>query len=178
MRPTDSATPTPTPTLESGSPRPSVAEMRRRLGEELSPVRRGLYALLLLADVLVAVVVASLWLTEPDLPLRTHVAFAAMLVVAVGWAVFFSHTLTRRKVLFARQRLTASWLALLACSAFTLGALALAVIYPEMRSAALTATALGGTLVVAAGLLLIRARQRWAELWQRREQLERQLAVS
>jgi hypothetical protein len=60
----------------------------------------------------------------------TQIAFGLLLVIALTWSAFFFWTVTRRKVLLAWHRVLAGRLAVLFCSLFTLGALALALTSP------------------------------------------------
>jgi hypothetical protein len=157
------------------TPRPAAEELRKSLASELSPRSRLLYTLLLLVDLAMAVVVGSLWLTEPSLPPRTQIAFGLLLVIALAWSAFFFWTLTRRKVLLAWHRVLAGRLAVLFCSLFTLGALALALTQPDRRAVGFSMAGMGGFSLLAAIVLLTAARRRYSELTARRSRLEREL---
>lgn len=157
-------------------PMPSVADMQRRLAAELSLGSRVTYGLLLLFDLLVLAAVASLWLTEPALPLRTHLAFGGIVLVGLAWAAFFAWTLGRRKVLLARHRLAAGRIAVAATGLFTAGSLLLAAFVEPMRSTGLAAGAFGVTLLVVAALVFRGARRRFEELRERVARLEAELA--
>lgn len=158
------------------SPRPSVAEMKRLVASELSTGRRVLYTLLLCFDLAVGVVVAALLVTEDGLPVRTRVAFVGMLTIAAVWAVFFTLTLTRKKVLLARQQVIAGWIAVAFSALFAVGCFVLAAVAPERRAMALAAGACGVGMLAVAGWLLVRARRRFAALMARRRKLEHELA--
>lgn len=159
-------------------PRPSVAEMQQRLAVELSTRARVVLTLLLLVDLAVGIVVLSLWLTEPSLPLRTQVAFGLLLAGAAAWAIYFGWTLSRRKVLLARQRVITGWIAFSFTGLLTLGCVVLAITQPSARNLAFTAAAMGATFCVGAGLLLQRAHAGYQELVDRREALARELGAS
>lgn len=158
------------------APRPSVAEMQRRLAGELSTGRRVFYTLLLCFDLAVGAVVAALLVTEAGLPPRTRLAFAGLLVVAAAWAVFFAWTLIRRKVLLARQQVIAGWLAVAFSALFVAACGALAAAVPDRRPMALLAAACGAGMAGVAAWVLVRARRRYAGLIARRARLERELA--
>lgn len=151
----------------AAGPRPSVADIQRLLATELTAGQRVVHVLLLLADLLVGIAVASLWLTEPVLPARTQVAFAAIVGVSLAWAAYFVWTLSRRRVLFARHRLVAARLAVGVSSTYLMGALLLAATAPAQRPAALAAAAMGAVLCAGAGIFLLRARRRLAALMTR-----------
>lgn len=161
--------------LTPATARPSVAEIQQQLGRELSLRDRVIYLLLLLFDLAVGTVVASLWLTEPSLPPRTHVAFGLIVLGSLVWAGFFTWTLARRKVLLARHRLIAGRIAMTFTALFTLGCLVIATRDPELRAPGLAAAGFGAVLCAVAALVLTRARRRYRELLTRRDQLERQL---
>ncbi len=156
-------------------PRPAAQEVRESLAGELSTRSRLLYTLLLLVDLAMAAAVGSLWLTEPSLPARTHIAFGLLLVFALTWCGFLLWTLTRRKVLLARHRVLAGRLAVLFCALFTFGALALGLTQPDRRATGLSAAGMGGFLLLVAVVLLIAAQRRYRELTARRRHLEREL---
>lgn len=157
-------------------PRPSLEEIRKSLAGELSTRSRLAYTVLLLVDLGLAVAVASLWLTEPGLPARTHIAFGLLVAFALVWSGFLLWTLTRRKVMLARHRVLAGRLAVTFCSLFTLGALALGLFQPERRATGLSAAGMGGFLLLVAVALLVPAQRRYRELMARRLELERELA--
>lgn len=160
------------------SPRPSVAEMQRRLASELSLGQRVLSTLLLAVDLAVGIAVGSLWLTEPALPPRTRIAFAAIVAVAAVWAAALGWTLTRRKVLLARHRLVTSRIAVAASALFSAGALAIALADPELCTAGLAAGTLGALLLVVAVLLWRRAARRYRRLAERVRHLEDEASLS
>ena len=59
----------------------------------------------------VVVLVAALWLTEDGLPVRTQLAFAAVVLVGIVVMVRAAQVLRRRGRLFAKDRVIASWIA-------------------------------------------------------------------
>lgn len=156
-------------------PRPTVHEIQARLRTELSMRTRLVYTLLLLFDLAVGCAVTSLWWTEPDLPARTHIAFAGIVLGTLVWAVYFTWTLTRRKVLFARHRLVACSIAVTFTGLFSAGALILAALVPTLRETGLAASALGGVLLIVASFLLRGALVRHRAMLERSRQLAREL---
>ena len=153
------------------APAPPVMKMQKLMRTELSSPARLAYTLLLLADLAMGAIVLSLWLTEPELPMRTHVAFALMVLVSAGWAAFFVWTLTRRTLFLARHRLVSARLAVGFTALFAGGALLLGVLDAEVRSVAFSAAALGGVMLAVAIAILLFARRRVRELLDRRVQL-------
>ncbi|MBB2948935.1 hypothetical protein FB565_008721 [Actinoplanes lutulentus] len=97
-----------------------------------------------------------LWLTEPDpLPLRTRLAFGALVVVGASWSAYAIVTLARLPM-FAADRVIAGWLALTFTTATTAVSVAVTVARPGPLPLAATLSAL--STVVVAALLLRRAR--------------------
>lgn len=137
---------------------------------ELSPASRIAHGLLLAAALAMTVVIVSLWLTEPALSPRTSFAFAVLAAIGASWTGYAIWVLTQRRVLYARQRVVAGWLALAFTSIFTLGAFAIGI--AAHIPAGFAAGGLGLMLMAAAALLLLRARQRLAALTGRLAQLE------
>lgn len=147
------------------------ADAVRRIAEaELSSAPRLVHGALLAAALTMTVVVVSLGLAEPDLPLRAGIAFAMLAAIGAGWTGYAIWVLTQRRVLYARQRVVAGWLAVTFTSIFTLGAFSLGLAADVQ--AGFVAGGLGLVLMAAATLLLARARQRLATLTDRLHQLE------
>jgi hypothetical protein len=162
--------------MVSGALDTSTAAVRQLADRELSvPSRLGHLALLLVA-LGMTVVVVSLWLTEPALPLRTHVAFGVMTAIGLSWSAFAIWVLTSRRVLFARQRIVAGRMAVTFAAVFTIGALTTAA--ATGAAAALAAAGTGVVMVAVAIVILRRAHRVSAQLVARRDALERQLAGS
>ncbi|MFE3645410.1 transmembrane transport protein [Streptomyces sp. NPDC059169] len=111
-----------------------------------------------------AALIAVLWATEPDaLPGRTQAAFAGLITIGLAWAVFAGWVLSRRRPLFARDRVLSARIALAATMVTALAGVALAAV--RGSAADLVATAAGGgVFTVAAVLALVRARRRRREL--------------
>jgi len=156
-------------------PAPGLAAGIERLARtELSLGARLAHVLLALVASALTIVVASLWLTEPSLPLRTSVAFALMTVIGLSWTAYSVWVLTARRVMFARQRVVAGRVAVTFCGVFSLGCVTLAAVtdargaWPAFAmSVALLAIALG---------VWRRAESAHASLLARRATLERTLA--
>jgi hypothetical protein len=103
----------------------SVDDIQKLVARELSlGARLGHTALLVVAGS-VAALTTALWLTEPSLPVRTHIAFGAIVVVGVSWTAYAWWVLTNRRVLLANQRVIASWLAAAFSALFVVGAVIL-----------------------------------------------------
>ena len=151
----------------------SPAHLPRLLDTELSRSSRLGYVALLLVSMAMTVVVVSLWLTEPALPVRTRVAFGAMTVIGLSWMVFAGWVLTTRRVLLGRDSVVAGGLAVTFTAVFVAGALLVG--YAAGGKAPLAAAAIGVGLLGVAIALLVRARRRVAGLTARRDALEREL---
>ena len=140
---------------------------------ELSVKARGGHVVLLLGALTMTVVCASLWLTEPALPVRTQVAFGMMTLIGLCWALYAIWVLHSRRVLLAFQEVVATRLAVTFCSAALAGSLALAL--GEGIRAAWSAVGMFAPMLIAAAVLLARARRRLNALTARRAALEEQL---
>ena len=151
----------------------STAHLPGLLDTELSRSSRLSYVTLLLVSVAMTVVVVSLWLTEPALPLRTRVAFGLMTVIGLSWMVFAGWVLTTRRVLLGRDSVVAGRLAVTFTAVFVAGALLVG--YSAGSKAPFAAAAIGVELLGVAIALLVRARRRVALLTARRDALEREL---
>jgi hypothetical protein len=151
--------------MPQNEPSPSSAEAALAIVRgELSPLRLWSYRLTLTAASIVLAMVLSLWLTEPrPLPVRLHVAFAAMTLVAVGWIGVLIVVLTRKTCPTALDRLLTSWMATVACLAFLAVSVPTAIVRDNMQ-AALSLSATGVALLAVAVVLLRRAYVLRAEL--------------
>ncbi|MEU4683037.1 transmembrane transport protein [Streptomyces xinghaiensis] len=150
----------PNPAARRGVP----GELERALAAEVSLGSRVRHLAVGLAGGCGAALIAVLWATEPHpLPLRTRAAFAGLIAIGLAWAVFAGWVLSRRRPLFARDRVLAAGLALVAASVTGVAGTALAAV--RATTAGVLVTALAGVLLVAAaGLALVRARSRRREL--------------
>ncbi|WP_422058577.1 hypothetical protein [Sphingomonas sp.] len=146
----------------------------RILSAELSPRPRVAHALLLAAALGGTVVTLSLFITEPDLPLRTRAALAVLSLIGMGWTGYALWVLTQRRVLYARQQVVAGWMAVAFTSVFSLGALAIGI--GSGMPVGFVAAAMGVAMIGAALVVLSRARRRLATLTAKRRALETQLA--
>lgn len=97
-----------TPSIHESVPVISVADMQRRLATELPTSARLGYVALLLTSIAMAIVLTTVWATEPVLPARAQWAFGLMTLIASSWSVFAVWTLTRRRVLLVRHQLIAA----------------------------------------------------------------------
>ena len=154
----------------------SAVAVRRLADTELSVPSRLGHVALLLAALGMTILVVSLWLTEPALPLRTQLAFATMTAIGLSWSAFAIWVLTSRRILFARERIVAGRMAVTFAAVFTAAALAAAA--ATGAAAALAAGGTGMVMVTVAVVILRRAHRTSARLMARRDVLERELAGS
>ncbi|MFV2197682.1 transmembrane transport protein [Nocardiopsis sp. LOL_012] len=146
-------------------------ELRNALASEVSLGSRMRHVAVGLAGGCGAALIAVLWATEPGtLPARTQAAFAALIAIGLAWAAFAAWVLSRRRPMFARDRVLGSGLALAATSATAVAGTALAAARAT-PAGALTVALAGAVLIAAAGLLLARARARRRELLRLRDAL-------
>lgn len=150
-------------------PKLSVEQMQRVLAAELSLRSRVAHTALLLAALLVAAAVGSLWLTEPTLPTRTHIAFALIVTIALAWVAYALWVLAKRRVLLAGHRVIASRMAVAFTGVFFAGSLILAL--QGMRGA-FSAAVMGASMLLIAITMLAHARRQFARLLARRQELE------
>jgi hypothetical protein len=160
-------------TSESAAASELALTLRQVADTELSLTSRLGYVALLLSALVVTAGISSLWLTEPALPLRTHVAFALMVVIGLAWVTFAARVLTTRRLLLARHHIIAGRMAVTFTSVYLLGSLVLA--YFQGSVGARASAGMGAVMVVAAIGVLIRAHRRFNSLLQRRDALARQL---
>lgn len=154
-------------------PRVSTAAARALVHTELSVRARYSHVLLLLGAAFMTTVIGALWVTEPELPLRTRVAFGVLTGMGVCWVAYATWVLTAKKVLLGRHRVVAATMAVLFTTAFLTGALLVGL--STGHAAAAPAAATGGVMLGLAVALLVRARRHVARLVERRQMLERQL---
>ena len=155
-------------------PRPAVADVQRFAASQLSVRSRVGYTVLLAASTTIAVAIASVWATEPALPMRTHIAFALIVGLALTWVVFAAWVLTRRRALLGRDRILSSTIGLVFSAVATAGMLSVGYWGGAGRPAYLGAV-VNGVLCAGATMLLVRARREVDALSRRRAELERQL---
>lgn len=148
-------------------------ELSQLADRELSVASRFWHVALMLLSLAMAAAVGSLWLTEPDLPLRTEIAFAAMTVTGLCWAGFAAWVLSARRVLLAVHDVVASRMAVFFCGAALSGTLVLALV--QGKDAAWMAAGLFALMLAVAAVLLARAQRRLRLLQERRAELERRL---
>jgi hypothetical protein len=157
------------------APLPSsvVADLQRLSRTELSRGGRVGHVLLALVASTMTIVVMSLWLTEPALPLRTQIAFAALTGINAGWTAFSLWVLRAKRVMLARHRQVAGRLAVVFAGIFTVGCLVLA--FTAEAAAARPALAMSLVLLAVAAVIWRRAEITHARLVTRRTQLEIEL---
>ncbi|MGB7217876.1 MAG: hypothetical protein WBD07_03615 [Vicinamibacterales bacterium] len=160
-------------TSSSGGP---AAPLRPVVDGQLAlPARVGHVALLLAALIMITVI-GSLWMTEAALPLRTQLAFGAMVVIGLSWVGYALWALTYRHALLARHQIIAGRMAVTFTGVFLTGAAGAAVM--TGAAAAYAAAATGLVMVVGAVIVLVRAHRAFDRLVARRGTLERELGVS
>lgn len=160
----------------SASQSPDIAAARSLMRSELSTAARVGYTLLLLIGITGAGLVGSLWLTEPGpLPTRTHWAFGLIIAINMSWAILSAWVLLQRKVLYARHRVIAGWMAVVFCAGFLVIGGAIACQRANVKALILIGIVGIAELILAVALLR-RARRRRRELLARRDELCRQLA--
>lgn len=162
----------------SAAPQPTIPltadDIKRLAGLELARPSRVGHALLLVASLTMTSLLGALWATEPTLPVRTHVAFGAMLLIGLAWAGFATWVLARRRVLYGVERVIAARMGLLFSAASGLAFLAMGYSGALVRAGYLAAAS-NGLLCLVALAFLIEARHRVAALNARRQALERLL---
>ncbi|MGW3287637.1 transmembrane transport protein [Streptomyces sp. NPDC001002] len=147
-------------------------ELERALAAEVSLRARMRHTAIGLAGGCGAALIAVLWATEPHpLPVRTQVAFAALITVGLAWATFAGWVLTRRRPLYARDRVLGARLALTVTVLTGVASTTLAAVRGTPTEA-LTIALTGTALVITAGLLLLRAHARRRELLRLRNSLQ------
>ncbi|MCC7044856.1 MAG: hypothetical protein IT183_13410 [Acidobacteria bacterium] len=151
----------------------SAASAHALMHAELSTAARLGHVVLLLVGAVTAIAVGSLWATEPSLPPRTHLAFGALTLIGVAWAVYATWVLTTRRVLLGRHRVVAGRMAVTFTGALVAGSLLVAT--TTGHPAGYAAAGLGVVMLGVATWLLVRARREVARLAARREEIERAL---
>ncbi|MGW0822501.1 transmembrane transport protein [Streptomyces sp. NPDC002845] len=151
-------------------------ELERALAAEVSLGARMRHVAVGLAGGCAAALIAVLWATEPHpLPARTQAAFAGLIAIGLAWAAFAGWVLSRRRPLFARDRVLGARLALVVTVVTGVAGTALAA--ARATAAGTLATALAGVALVAtAGLVLVRARARRRELLRLQDALQQDAA--
>jgi hypothetical protein len=152
----------------------SLESVRALARNELSFKARVGYVALVLAATIMIVVILSLWLTEPTLPVRTQVAFGLMTIIGASWVALASWALGARRLLFARDRVIAGRMAVAFTSLFVVGT-GFAVVLGG-GAAAFGALGAGLLMLGAAYRALSSARHRFAALAARRAELEQALS--
>lgn len=158
------------------APGPSPASVLAALDAELSRRDRLRYVLVLLASLAVSSLVGTLWATEPGLPLRTHLAFGGLVTLGAGWTAVTGYVLSRRRPLYAADRVLATGMAVVAT--VVVGAASTTVAL--LRAGAITGVTVGAVAAALAGAAIVlhrRARTWRRTLLDRRRELEHQLAA-
>ena len=135
--------------------------------------RAGHLALTLFAGAM-ALVLIGLIATEPNVPLRTMIAFWVLLAIAASWVAFGLRVLSPRRPLLANREVVAGRMALLFSALFTAGTMAVG--WVNAGVAVPPVTWLGATMTAVAIANLARAMWRRSRLQALRAQLEKGLA--
>lgn len=160
------------PAAERGVPE----QLERALATEVSLRSRMRHVAVGLAGGCGAGLIAVLWATEPDpLPAPTQLAFAGLIVIGLAWAGFAGWVLSRRRPLFARDRVLGARLAL-GATALTATAGTVMTAVRGTATEALATAGGGGVLTAAAVLVLVRAQSRRRALLRLRDALQRDAA--
>ncbi|WP_116247779.1 transmembrane transport protein [Nocardiopsis sp. FIRDI 009] len=146
-------------------------ELRRALAAEVSLASRMRHVVVGVMGGCAAALIAVLWATEPQpLPTRTQAAFAGLIAIGLAWAVFAGWVLSRRRPLFARDRVLGGRIALAAALVTGVAGTALAAARAG-AGVTLGIALVGLCLVIASGTALLRARSRHRELLRLRDAL-------
>ncbi len=129
---------------------------------------------LLLAAIAISIILIALLATESAIPMRTRIAFSAMLAMSLSWAGYAIWVLKNRWTLLANHQIVAGKMAVAFTAIFTAASLALG--FYTGKSTGFLAASMGVALLVIAIGLLARAKRRFTFLQNRRQQLERELA--
>jgi hypothetical protein len=133
---------------------PATDQVMALIRGELSSGRRWFYRGVLLAASMGVAVIVSLWTTEPrPLPLRLHVAFAALSLIGLSWVGVLSWILSRRYCPTALDRIATGWVATGACTLFLIVAVGIAASRNRVGEALWIAVVGVFLLCVAAGIL-------------------------
>lgn len=149
---------------------PGTEEVLAVLDRDLSRSERLRYLAVGLASFVVTAVTGSLWATETSLPLRTHLAFGGIVVLGAAWMAMVTYVLTRRRPLYAADRVLATGLALGVTSVVGIATTVLA----WSRGGVLTGVGAGAVataLVTAGAIVHLGARRKRDALLDRRRRL-------
>ncbi|MET8828955.1 transmembrane transport protein [Streptomyces sp. NPDC004610] len=162
--------PNPAPDPSPMTPENIPEALERALAAEVSLAARVRRLAVGLAGATGAALLAVLWATEPEpLPAATATVFALLIAVGLAWTAFAARVLTRRRPLYARDRVLAARLALTTSTAVTATATTITAVRSAPAATILTTGLAGATLMALAATALIRAEAR-------RRGLERLLA--
>ena len=151
---------------------PSVDGALALIERELAPRRRRRYSGLLIANVGVVAALGSLWSTEPGpLPVRLHVAFGAMVGSGVAWIVTLLWLRARHTSLLADDRVALARVAVGASLVFAAVGTGIALGRAE-AGPAWAVGSMGGSFLVVAIVMLVRATRQRALLRALRARLE------
>lgn len=148
-------------------------DLRRLTALELSLPSRLRYVTLLLAASVMSAIVLALLITEPALATRTSVALGVLAAIGVSWMIFAAWVLTCKRVLLGSHRIVAGRLAVVFSAVFVVGALSVGL--TTSSASPFAAAAMGVVMLALALTMLARAKQKFAQLSKRRDELQRLL---
>jgi len=143
-------------------------DMISKMSGHTSRFRRIANVVALLAGLTEAAFVSLLWATEPGLPPRTKLAFAAFIVIGLAWAAYGAWALTRRTPMFALDRVIAAWIAVGAIGLLTVTTILVTTLRHRVEPALFITVALLSTLAL---INLGKARARRSALVRRKREL-------
>jgi hypothetical protein len=144
-------------------------EIQTLVRGQLSGRSKILHAALLVAATAMAIVVTSIWITEPVLPVRTHVAFAGLVLIALGWITHAIWVLTHTAILLVPHQAQAARLSMASSVVFFVGCLLAWLLVGNQAS--LLATVSAAVMTGVSVLNYQRAVSRFRTLTRRRDEL-------
>jgi hypothetical protein len=161
---------------ESKLPAGLEQALARITEQELTRNERYGHVVLGSVGAIFAVGLLGLLATEPDLPLRTQVAFVVMALIGFAWTLYSLAVLVGRRPLLADREIVAGRMSVFFSALFTLGAMFAGWIIREAWYTPAVGTGL--TLTAIALALLLRAHMRRASLRALRAQLDDELRAA
>ena len=129
----------------------SLSVVRR----DMSPIKRWLYRTLLVVVGALIAALLSMWVTEPEaIPITTHVAFAAMTAIGIGWIGVLTWLLVRRHDSTAVDKIATSGMAIIACTVSLVLSVAIALMRGNNWAA--IALAISGLFFLGVAIWLLR----------------------
>jgi O-antigen/teichoic acid export membrane protein len=136
---------------------------------EISDRSKVSHAALLVVAIAMAIVVTSVWITEPILPARTHVAFGVLTVIALLWITHAIWVLTHKAILLVPHQVQAARLSMAACVVCLAGCLLAWLLVGGLAS--ILATVSAAVMTGVSVYNFRRASERYRALMRRRDEL-------